>query len=91
MEDRVPDNLPAGIDPSALLWRLPNELGADWPAARADRDRPEGELEVAIAPRAGGGNWVLLRVAGDPAGRVLVYDDHEWECFLDGARRGEFG
>jgi hypothetical protein len=34
--------------------------------------------------------WVLMRVAGDPAGRVLVYDRHEWECFLDGAREGEF-
>jgi hypothetical protein len=34
--------------------------------------------------------WVLLRVAGDPAGRVLVYDRHEWECFLDGVRGGEF-
>ena len=34
--------------------------------------------------------WVLLRVAGDPDGRVLVFDRHEWECFLDGARNGEF-
>jgi hypothetical protein len=35
-------------------------------------------------------DWVLLRVAGDPAGRVLVYDRLEWGCFLDGARSGEF-
>jgi hypothetical protein len=35
-------------------------------------------------------DWVLLRVAGDPAGRVLVYDRNEWECFLDGVGRGEF-
>jgi hypothetical protein len=35
-------------------------------------------------------DWVLLRVAGDPAGRVLVYDRTEWECFLDGVGRGEF-
>ncbi len=34
--------------------------------------------------------YVLMRVAGDPAGRVLVYDRHEWECFLDGVRAGEF-
>jgi hypothetical protein len=34
--------------------------------------------------------WVLLRVAGDPDQRVLVFDRHEWECFLDGARNGEF-
>jgi hypothetical protein len=36
------------------------------------------------------GEWVLMRVAGDPEGRVLVYDRNEWECFLDGARKGEF-
>jgi hypothetical protein len=35
-------------------------------------------------------DWVLLRVAGDPMGRVLVYDRNEWLCFLDGAVRGEF-
>jgi len=29
-------------------------------------------------------------VVGDPAGRVLIYDRHEWECFLDGVRNGEF-
>jgi hypothetical protein len=34
--------------------------------------------------------WVLMRVAGDPVHRVLVFDRHEWECFLDGARNGEF-
>jgi hypothetical protein len=33
---------------------------------------------------------VLMRVAGDPAGRVLVYDMNEWTCFLDGVRNGEF-
>jgi hypothetical protein len=34
--------------------------------------------------------WVLMRVAGDPERRVLVYDRNEWECFLDGVRGGEF-
>jgi hypothetical protein len=33
---------------------------------------------------------VLLRVAGDQARRVLVFDRNEWECFVDGARNGEF-
>ncbi len=47
----------------------------------------EGSLEVAFVPGAGGAaDWVLMRVAGDPQGRILVYDRHEWECFLDGAR-----
>jgi hypothetical protein len=48
-----------------------------------------GAIEVAIV-EARGDTWVLMRVAGDPAGRVLVYDRHEWECFLDGAKKGEF-
>jgi hypothetical protein len=34
--------------------------------------------------------WVLLRVADDPAARVLVYDRNEWLCFLDGVVHGEF-
>jgi hypothetical protein len=31
-----------------------------------------------------------MRVTGDPEQRVLVFDRNEWECFLDGARNGEF-
>lgn len=47
---------------------------------------PGGAVEVAFA----GGDWVLMRVAGDPARRVLVYDRFEWDCFLDGVKNGEF-
>ena len=56
-----------------------------------------GSLEVAFVgdvdgPRDGtGAEWILLRVAEDPAERVLVYDRTEWSCFLDGVERGEFG
>ena len=31
-----------------------------------------------------------MRVVGDPAARILVFDRNEWECFIDGARNGEF-
>lgn len=48
-----------------------------------------GSVEVAFA-EALGARWALVRVAGDPSGRVLVYDKHEWDCFLDGVRKGEF-
>jgi len=48
---------------------------------------PGGAIEVAFA---GAGEWVLMRVAGDPAQRVLVYDRFEWDCFLDGVKNGEF-
>jgi Domain of unknown function (DUF397) len=64
-----------GIDVAAQRWQ----------AAGAG----DGAVEVAFVgepePR-----WVLLRVAGDPGGRILVYDRHEWKCFLDGVRHGEF-
>lgn len=71
-----------GVDPAELDWQ---RSGAG-----------DGSLEVAFvggaSPRAGAPvvDWVLLRVAGDPIGRVLVYDRTEWMCFLDGVGRGEF-
>jgi hypothetical protein len=71
-----------------------SELGIDLAAQAWQRSgRGDGAIEVAFArspgPRAPA-EWVLLRVAGDPDHRVLVFDRHEWECFLDGARNGEF-
>jgi hypothetical protein len=70
-----------GIDVAAQVWRRSG--------------RGDGAIEVAFArppdPKAtGDGRWVLMRVTGDPEQRVLVFDRHEWECFLDGARNGEF-
>jgi len=69
------------------------ELGIDVAAQRWRRSgEGDGAIEVAMVTEPGrqGAGWVLMRVAGDPAGRVLVYDRHEWECFLDGVRNGEF-
>lgn len=75
-----------GIDPDALDWQHSGE--------------GNGTIEVAFVCGPGGGNgrrvaeapaeWVLMRVAGDPDRRVLVFDRNEWDCFLDGARKGEF-
>jgi uncharacterized protein DUF397 len=68
-----------GIDVAVLTWQRSGD--------------GEGAIEVAFAPGPDGrrtGEWVLMRVAGDPAERILVYDRHEWECFLDGVRKGEF-
>ncbi len=80
-----------GIDVAAQHWRRSGS--------------GEGAIEIAFVPgRAEGGGdgpgsgrgsgpeagWVLMRVADDPDGRVLVYDHFEWECFLEGARKGEF-
>jgi hypothetical protein len=82
----MPDDqgaLTAGIDPDSVHWRRPTGMGGG-------ESEGEGVMEVAIVSRTEGGNWVLLRVAGDPAGLVLAYDEYEWACFLDGVRNGEF-
>ena len=82
----------------------PADLGIDLAAQDWQRSGAgDGSIEVAfplvVAPdvtvASGGvtwahGDWVLMRVAGDPAERVLVFDRNEWECFLDGVRNGEF-
>ena len=68
-----------GIDLDAQVWQRSGD-GA-------------GAIEIAVTrtgSAASPDQWVLMRVAGDPAHRVLVFDRHEWECFLDGARNGEF-
>ena len=82
-----------------------SDLGVDHAAQVWHRSgHGDGAIEVAFV-RVGGARstasaqapapaaaqeWVLMRVAGDPEQRVLVFDRHEWECFLDGARNGEF-
>jgi Domain of unknown function (DUF397) len=72
------------------------ELGIDLAAQAWHRSgNGDGAIEVAFAhaaaaDRADRAEWVLIRVAGDQEQRVLVFDRHEWECFLDGARKGEF-
>ena len=67
-----------GIDVAALSWQRSGD--------------GEGAIEIAFVRGTDGipDKWVLMRVAGDPAERILVYDRHEWDCFLDGVRKGEF-
>jgi hypothetical protein len=63
------------------------DVGAqDWQRSGAGA----GAIEIAMVGQGQAAEWVLMRVSGDPAGRVLVYDRNEWECFLDGVRAGEF-
>ena len=67
------------------------ELGIDVRAQGLAALGRRGGLDRGRLHRAAGGDeWVLMRIAGDPAGRVLVYDRNEWECFLDGVKNGEF-
>jgi hypothetical protein len=72
----TPDEL--GIDLARLVWQRSGE--------------GDGSIEISFPLSAGWtrGDWVLMRVAGDQAGRILVFDRNEWDCFLDGARNGEF-
>jgi hypothetical protein len=84
-----------GIDVHAQVWQRSGE--GDGAIEIAFVPAAPGAADRAAAPDRGprdtegtAAEWVLMRVAGDPAGRVLVYDRHEWECFLDGARGGEF-
>jgi hypothetical protein len=66
-----------GIDPDAQRWQRSGAgTGAIEIAFVQTPDHPD--------------DWVLMRVSDDPEGRVLVFDRHEWECFLDGARNSEF-
>lgn len=67
-----------GLDVAAQAWR------------RSGRDDDAIEIAIIPDPAGAGGEWVLMRTAGDPDGRVLVYDRNEWECFIDGVRGGEF-
>jgi hypothetical protein len=79
-----------GIDVTAAHWQRSGtgdgaiEVALVGPPGRQDTDR---DAEQGADQ---GAEWVLMRVAGDSDGRVLVYDRFEWECFLDGVRAGEF-
>ncbi len=86
-----------GIDLAAQSWQRSGQgegaievafARAPEPTARTPEPTARAPEPAASSPPAA--EWVLLRVAGDPDQRVLVFDRHEWECFLDGARNGEF-
>ncbi len=83
------DGSPAHSSAKPTLEWLQVDLAAlDWQRSGTEA----GSFEVAFISFAepGRADWVLLRVADDPEGRVLVYDRTEWLCFIDGAGRGEF-
>jgi len=80
-----------GIDLSAQEWQRSGTGNGAIEVAVVRPADGAGAADGAVpADGAGDPEWVLMRVCGDPAGLVLVYDRHEWECFLDGVRGGEF-
>jgi hypothetical protein len=84
-----------GVNLETLAWQRSGAEDGSFEVAFVPDACPAAAPGTAAAAKGGAGKmpaveWVLLRVAGDPAGRVLVYDRVEWRCFLDGARGGEF-
>ena len=83
-----------GIDLAAQAWRRSGNgdgaIEVAFAHAAAADPAPAAADPADYADRADRAEWVLMRVAGDQEQRVLVFDRHEWECFLDGARNGEF-
>jgi Domain of unknown function (DUF397) len=92
--NRKPTVEDLGIEVGAQAWRRSGDRDGAIEIAfvpeHAVAGVAAGSRGVSAGRGAGGAEWVLMRVAGDPAGRVLVYDRNEWECFLDGVRGGEF-
>ena len=71
-----------GKPPKPAATELGVDLNAlDWQSAE---DGGPGAIEVAFT-----GPWVLLRTDGE-GGHVSVFDHHEWDCFVQGAKAGEF-
>ena len=84
-----------GIDPDAQEWQRSGEgagaIEVTFTGGAPGVPRASGVSRASGADEPGRAeDWVLMRVAGDPDRRVLVFDRNEWECFLDGARKGEF-
>lgn len=72
------------VKPTAEQLRI-REATLDWQRS----GRGAGAVEVAFA-WADGQQWALMRISGDPHARVLVFSRFEWDCFLNGAKMGEF-
>ena len=58
--------------------------GAAWRTSKMSQGTA-GCVEVADL-----GDRFAVRDSKNPDGPVLVFTPHEWRCFLDGARKGEF-
>lgn len=61
-----------------------SQNGLAW--RKATKSTSGGCVEVAPLPDGG----VAVRDSKDPNGPILRYTAHEWDCFLDGASKGEF-
>ncbi|MFC9088013.1 MULTISPECIES: DUF397 domain-containing protein [Nocardiopsis] len=62
----------------------PDLNGAIWFKAQAS-EGSKGCVEIAHLDEG-----TAVRNSRDPEGGTLFFTPHEWECFLDGAHKGEF-
>lgn len=76
----------------AEAWRTSSRSGGNscvevslpqW--RKSSRSTKVNCVEVAIEPGA-----VLVRHSKLPTGRVLRFSRHEWDCFVQGVKAGEF-
>ena len=64
-------------------------MSGEWDGARwfkADDSNDVGCVEVAFH----GGRVGVRDTKDNGAGPVLAFTEHEWECFIKGAGKGEF-
>lgn len=64
------------------MSEVPGRLG--WLKAAASGSN--GCVEIAALPDGG----VAVRDSKNATSPILTYTAHEWRCFLDGAKKGEF-
>jgi hypothetical protein len=79
-----------GIDLAAQVWHRSGRGDGAIEVAFVQVSGTHSTHSTTSTTSADAPEWVLMRVADDPEHRVLVFDRREWECFLDGARNGEF-
>ncbi|GAA2628325.1 DUF397 domain-containing protein [Paractinoplanes durhamensis] len=58
--------------------------GAEWRTSRKSQNNG-GCVEYAQV-----GAFVAIRDSRNPDREPLIFDANEWDCFLDGAAKGEF-
>jgi hypothetical protein len=68
------------------VTREPENLRTGTAWRRSSRSQYNNCVEVRFV-----GDSVSLRNSRDPAGPVLLFTAPEWDAFVEGVKRGEFG
>jgi Domain of unknown function (DUF397) len=68
------------------MREIPDLTGARWFKATASNTSSGGCVEAAFLPD----GQVALRDSKDTSRPAHLFTRHEWDCFLDGVKKGEF-